>query len=220
MKRSILFLVIFSIISLIIIRSSFSEDNIKIKLKSFEPGFILTVSQGSWNRTLFMIQNTFNESVIMYYKFEQQPSGVSIAYYPNKFYNMGPNSEIAGNLNFSANQTAKNGTYFVKFWIETFSEIENKTIKSDKYTINLTVLNNPLIVNMTTTITTTSTTTTSLLGTTIKNQSTTTVQPTQPDKKNVTSFKKEYLVIPIVLLLLFVLPPIMLRERTKDTVST
>ncbi len=218
MKRSILSLIIFLIISLIIIRSSFSEDNIKIKLKSFEPGFILTVSQGSWNRTLFMIQNTFNESVIMYYKFEQQPSGVSITYYPNKFYNMGPNSEIAGNLNFSANQTAKNGIYFVKFWIETFSEIENKTIKSDKYTINLTVLNNPLIVNMTTT--TPNQTTTSLLGTTTKNQSTTTVQPTQPDKKNVTSLKKEYLVIPIVLLLLFVLPPIMLRERTKDTVST
>jgi hypothetical protein len=219
MNRAISFLTTFLIIFLLILQSSFSEDNIKIKLKSFEPGFTQTVLQGGSNRTLFIIKNTFNESVLIYYKFEQQPSDVSIAYYPNKFYNLEKNSEIAGNLNFSANQTAKNGTYSIKFWIETLSEIENKTIMSDKYTINLTVLNNPLLVNITTTLTIPNQTTTSLIGTTTK-QTTTTIQSTQPEKKIIRSFKKEYLIIPIILILLFILPPIMLREKKpKNNVS-
>lgn len=158
--------------------------------------------------------------MLIYYKFEQQLSGVSISYYPEKFYSFDPNSEIAGNLNFSANQTAKAGNYTIKFWIETLSEIENKTIMSDKYTINLTILNNPLLVNVTTTSTTITIAGNLSTSTTITLQTTTTVQPTQPEKKIGGSFKKEYLIILIILLVLFVLPSIMLRERTKSTVST
>jgi hypothetical protein len=158
MYREILFLTTFSIIFLIILQSSFSQEetqdeNIKIAIRRFAPSLSLSIPQGGWKRLDFFIQNQHNESVIMFYRIEK-PSGVDIDSYPPKYYSLSPNTEIAGNMNISIDPYLENRTYTIKFWIDTFTNLANDTVKSNKVSVDLTVLSNPSVDYTTTTKTT------------------------------------------------------------------
>jgi hypothetical protein len=154
MYREILFLTTFSIIFLIILQSSFSqEENIKIAIRRFAPSLSLSIPQGTWKRLDFFIQNQHNESVIMFYRIEK-PSGIEIDSYPPRYYSLSPNTEIAGNMNISIDPYLENRTYTIKFWIDTFTNLANDTVKSNKVSVDLTVLSNPSVAYTTTTMTT------------------------------------------------------------------
>jgi hypothetical protein len=232
MDRAILFLVAFSFSCLIFMQFTFSqEDNIKITIRHFAPGLSLSVLQGSWKRLDFLIENTYNESLIIFYRFEK-PSGVEIDSYPSKYYNLNPNTEIAGNLNISVDPYLENRSYTIKFWIDSFTEFANKTIQSNKFSINLTVLNNPSTSNVTTT-TTTAVSTIKTVGEVPIEKITTTINTEAPNFVPETptttpfswgSYKKisyrEIFIISCMIVFLIIVPILMLRGvSTKGKTS-
>jgi hypothetical protein len=203
---------------------SFSqEDNIKIMIRRFAPSLSLSISQGNWKRLDFFIENTYNESLIIFYRFEK-PSGVEIEPYPSKYYSLNPNVEIAGNLNISVDPYLENRSFTIKFWIDTFTKFGNNTIRSNKFSINLNVLSNPSVFNTTTTTTTIITKTTSgevpveTLTTVLTTEVPTIVPPTVGDYE--ISYK-EYVIVFVVLILLLIIPLWIFRKSmTKEKTST
>lgn len=224
MNRTILLLTIFSIIFLIIPQASFSqEDSIKIIIRRFAPSLNLSIPQGSWKRLDFFIENTYNESVIIFYRLEKT-SGVEIETYPPKYYSLDPNVEIAGNLNISVDPYLDNRSFTIKFWIDTFTEFANSTIRSNKFSINLNVLSNPSVFSTTTTTTTIATKTSSgeapieTLTTVLTTEIPTIVPPTL---ENYEIPYKEYVTVLVVIIVLLIIPLLMFRKSlTKGKSST
>lgn len=231
MNKLNLFLVIVFSFYLLIMQLSFSqEDNIKIMIRRFAPGLNLSIPQGSWERLDFFIENTYNQSLIIFYRFEK-PSGIEIETYPSKYYSLDPKIEFAGNLNISVDPYLDNRSYTIIFWIDTLEKLENstQTIRSNKFSINLNVLSNPPPpLNETTTTTTTTTTVTNPTPNTVPIETLTTVLITElptivpPTVEGYGKISyKEYLLIFAVLMLLLILPFMMLRKSTtKEKPST
>jgi hypothetical protein len=235
MNRAILFPVAFFFSCLIFMQFTFSqEDNIKIMIRHFAPSLNIQVLQGSWNRLDFLIENTYNETLTIFYRFEKT-SGVEIKSYPSNYYNLDPNTEIAGNLNISVDPYLDNRSYTIRFWIDSFTDFANKTIQSNKFSINLIVLNNPSTSNVTTTTTTTVSTKKTAGEVPIEKITTTvnTEPPTFVPKIPTTtpfywgSYKKtsfiEYFIIFVIIIFLIIVPVLMLRgvsTKRKTSVSS
>jgi hypothetical protein len=220
MNRTIFFITFFLSYLFIIQFSLSQESNIKIIIGRFAPSLNLQVSQGGSGTLNFFIQNTYNESLTIFYRIEK-PSGVEIQEYPSKYYMLNPNTEIVGNLKFSIDPYLENRSYTVRFWIDSFTEFANKTIQSNKVSINLTVLSNSSISSTTTVTTETTTTQTPIETSTIvfTTEIPTTIQPNEDNNESLSY--KEYLMIFGVIVLFLLLPLLMLRKSsTKETTST
>jgi len=224
MNKLPLFLLILFSYFLLIMQFTFSqEDNIKITISRFAPSLSLSIPQGTSKRLDFFIENTYNESVIIFYRIEK-PSGVEIEAYPPKYYSLGPNVEIAGYLNISVDPYLENRSFTIKFWIDSFTEFANSTIRSNKFSINLNVLSNPSVFNTTTTTTTIATETTSgeapieTLTTALTTEIPTIVPPTV---ENYEIAYKEYVIVLVVIIVLLLIPLLMFRKSlTKGNSST
>jgi len=224
MNKLNLFLIILFYSYLLLMQFAFSQDeNIKIMIRRFAPSLSLSIPQGTWKRLDFFIENTYNESVIIFYRFEK-PSGVEIEPYPPKYYSLNPNVEIAGNLNISVDPYLENRSFTIKFWIDSFTEFANSTIRSNKFTINLNVLSNPSLFNATTTTTTIAVKPTpgqvpiETLTTVLTTEIPTIVPPTV---ENYEISYKEYLTVFVVIILLLLIPLLMFRKSlTKENSST
>ncbi|MDI6826615.1 MAG: hypothetical protein QMD36_05555 [Candidatus Aenigmarchaeota archaeon] len=229
MRESSLKIFIFFIFFLVawfnVLYFSLSEGEIeRIFIGRFAPGLKLSVLQGSWVRLYFWIENRYNESLIIFYRFEK-PSGIEIEHYPPKYYSLDPNTEIAGNLNISVDPYLENRSYTIKFWVDTFVKTENGTIRSNKVTLNLTVLSNPSLFNATTTTTTVITETTvgevpiETLTTVSTIEAPIIIPPIEENHEKISY--REYLMILGVIVFLLIIPLLMLRKfLTKEKVST
>jgi hypothetical protein len=97
--------------------------------------------------------------MLVSYKFES-PTGINLTAVPPDYVEIMPNSTNPMYLYITPSQTMENGTHTIKVWAESQEKIDGKNIMSEKYPIYVTVLNNPLFVNLTTTTTTSTTTST------------------------------------------------------------
>jgi hypothetical protein len=192
-------------------------------MRRFAPSLSLSIPQGGSNRLDFFIQNIYNESLIIFYMIEK-PSGVNINYYPPKYYNLEPGKEIAGNLNISIDPYLDSRIYTIKFWINSFEEFGNDTIRSNEFTINLNVTKKTSILNSTNLITTVTTKQTpgEVPIENITSAVTTEIPvinpPTWGENQNVSY--DEYLKILGVICLLLVIPVLMLNKTSKGKSST
>ncbi len=183
----------------------------------------MSIPQGGSNRLNFFIQNTYNESLIIFYRIEK-PSGVEIVNYPKNYYSLNPNEEIAGNLDISIDPYLENRSFTIRFWIDSFTEFANKTIQSNKFSINLNVLSNSSLTTVTTATTTTVKTTpgevpSDVLTTTVSTEVPTINPPGEEPNENISY--KEYVMILGVIILFLLLPLLFLRKTLpKPKTST
>jgi hypothetical protein len=156
-KKITNFLLLFLVFCLFFQECFSADDILDIKITDFEPS--IEILQGKCKTAPFRIANLYNESVNIYYRIDK-PSDMNITSYPKDYTLLTPGERIAGNLNICVNEYFENDTYNIKFWIETLTKVNESRVKSDKYTLGVTVLNNPDLKNVTTTSIITETTTT------------------------------------------------------------
>lgn len=224
MSKLTLFLIILFSCFLLSIEFSFSqEDNIRIIMRRFAPSLSLSIPQGGSKRLDFFIQNTYNDSLIIFYMIDK-PSGVNINYFPPKYYSLEPYKEISGNLNISIDPYLEDRTYTIKFWINSFTETPNGTIRSNEFSIDLNVLKNQDL--NTTDMTTTENVESTAYIAPIENESTVVtteiprvVPPTWDNEGNI-SYKEFFMILGVVILLL-IIPFLMFRKSfIKEKSST
>jgi hypothetical protein len=167
-KITLNFLLLFLVFCLFF-QPCFSADILNITITELEP--TLEVLQGKCGTTPFHITNLYNETVNMYFRIDK-PSDMNITSYPNDYTLLASWETTAGNLNICVNEYFESDTYDIKFWIETFTKVNESRVKSDKYTLSIVVLNNPNI--------STTTTSTIIETTTIKSQYTNTIPVYNP----------------------------------------
>jgi uncharacterized membrane protein len=204
----------FTIIFLTIILTIFVTQNIcfaasKMELEIHKP--VLTIMQGNQSSTNIRVKNLYNTTLIFVTLKFDKPNNLLITTSPIEYTDLFAGSTVNFFVSFYANQTLKNGTYLAKV-----SSITGDKIESSKYNITLNVLYNPNLANLTTSTTSTAKTTTSLSGN---------VTSTKPVQNNTTTsalieitkkqgFKKEYLIILLVIVVgLFLLPYLTFKRK-------
>jgi len=155
-KSTLNFLVLFFVFCLFF-QVCFADDILNITIYDLEP--TLEVLQGECKAAPFHITNRYTESVHIYYRIDK-PSDMDIKSYPKDYTLLSPGETIAGNLNVCVNEYFENDTYNIKFWLETLTKVNDSRVKSDKYNLDIVVLNNPNLEITTTTITISETSTT------------------------------------------------------------
>jgi len=155
-KITLNFLILFFVFCLFN-QPCFAADLLNITITKFNP--TLEVLQGACKAAPFHITNRYTESVHIYYRIDK-PSDMDITSYPKDYTLLSPGASVAGNLNVCVDEYFVNDTYNIKFWLETLTKVNESRVKSDKYTLEIVVLNNPDIEITTTTSTISETTTT------------------------------------------------------------
>jgi hypothetical protein len=155
-KLTLNFLLLFLVFCLFF-KPCLSADILNITISDLSP--TLEVLQGKCRAAPFYITNLYNETVNIYYRIDK-PSDMNITSYPKDYTLLTSGETIAGNLNVCVNEYFENDTYNIKFWIDTFTKVNESRVKSDKYTLGIVVLNNPNLKNATTTSIASETTTT------------------------------------------------------------